>query len=118
MIGQKGTLHLTPFHLCNNPEGAVWLYIKSSFLISSQYLYTGKTTLLIIGLSPTGAYPSGFVCKATGVKYPELCSSSYSTYLYELAIDIFNVAQLATMKHESRIPTSMAMVSANFTTLE
>ena len=44
---------------------------------------TGKTTALIIGLSPTGAYPSRFVSKASYEKYADLCSSSF----LPLAID-------------------------------
>ena len=44
---------------------------------------TGKTTALVIGLSPTGAYPSRFVSQATYAKYSDMCSSSY----LPLAID-------------------------------
>ena len=38
---------------------------------------TGKTSASHIGQSPTGAYPSRFVSKASSEKYSEMCSSSY-----------------------------------------
>ena len=83
---------------------------------------TGKTTALAISLSPTGAYPSRFVSKATYEKYADLCSSSY----LPLAVDDPKskgaisdlVISRATMKHGEKTPTSMAVISSNFTTLE
>lgn len=89
---------------------------------------TGKTTALIIGLSPTGAYPSRFVSKASCAKYADMCSSSYlplavddpksKNVISDLVISLFNGAKAATMKHGESVPTSMAVISANFTTLE
>ena len=89
---------------------------------------TGKTTALAIALSPTGAYPSRFVSKATYEKYADLCSSSYLPLavddpkskgaISDLVISLFNGATGATMKHGEKTPTSMAVISSNFTTLE
>lgn len=88
----------------------------------------GKTTALIIGLSPTGAYPSRFVSKASYEKYADLCSGSYlplavddpksKSAISDLVVALFNGAKAASMKHGERVPTSMAVVSANFPTLE
>ena len=89
---------------------------------------TGKTTALSIGLSPLGAYPSRFVSKATYEKYADLCSSSYLPLgiddpksrgaISDLVISLFNGDKGATMKHGEKVPTSMAVISANFTTVE
>jgi len=89
---------------------------------------TGKTTALAIALSPTGAYPSWFVSKATYKKYADMCSSSYLPLavddpkskgaISDLVISLFNGAAGATMKHGEKTPTSMAVISANFTTQE
>ena len=89
---------------------------------------TGKTTALAIALSPTGAHLSRFVSKATYEKYADMCSSSYlplavddpksKSAISDLSISLFNGATGATMKHGGETPTSMAVISANFTTLE
>lgn len=89
---------------------------------------TGKTTSLMIGLSPCGAYPSRFVSQASYQKYADLCASSYlplgvddpksKKAISDLVISLFNGAKAATMKHGERIPTSMAVISANFTTVQ
>jgi hypothetical protein len=89
---------------------------------------TGKTTGLIIGLSPTGSYPSRFVSKASYAKYAEMCSSSYlplgvddpksKNVISDLVISLFNGAKAATIKHGESVPKSMAVISANFTTVE
>lgn len=74
---------------------------------------TGKTTSLIIGLSPTGSYPSCFVSQATYQKYADLCSSSYlplgiddpksKNAISDLVIALFNGAKAAMMKHEEKL---------------
>lgn len=46
-------------------------------LAYSEKSGTGKTTSITIGLGPTGAYPSRFVCRATYEKYSQLCSASH-----------------------------------------
>ena len=89
---------------------------------------TGKTTALAVALSPMGAYPSRFVSKATYEKYADMCSSSFLPLgiddpkskgaISDLVISLFNGATGATMKHGEKTPTSMAVISANFTTLE
>jgi hypothetical protein len=88
---------------------------------------TGKTTSLIIGLSPVCSYPSRFVSQSTYQKYADLCSSSYlplgiddpksKTVISDLVIALFNGAKAATIKHGEKVPTSMAVLSVNFTTL-
>ena len=89
---------------------------------------TGKTIALAVALSPIGAYPSRFVSKATYEKYADMCSSSFLPLaiddpkskgaISDLVISLFNGATGATMKHGEKTPTSMAVISANFTTLE
>ena len=89
---------------------------------------TGKTTALSIGLSPTGSYPSRLVSKATYEKFADLCSSSYlplgvddpksKGVISDLVIALFNGLKGATMKYGERLPTSMAVISSNFTTVE
>ncbi len=89
---------------------------------------TGKTTALIIGLSITGAYPNRFVSKASYEKYADMCASSYLPLgvddpkskgaISDLVISLFNGAKAATMKRGEKVPISMAVISANFTTVE
>ena len=89
---------------------------------------TGKTTALCIGLSPLGVYPSHLVSKATYEKYSDLCCSSYlplgiddpksKSAISDLVISHFNGAKGATIKRGEQEPTSMAVISANFTTIE
>ena len=89
---------------------------------------TGKTTALCCGLSPLGVYPSRFVSKATYEKYSDLCCSSYlplgiddpksKSAISDLVISLFNGAKGATLKRGEQEPTAMAVISANFTTIE
>lgn len=89
---------------------------------------TGKTTSLIIGLSPAGAYPSRFVSEASYQKYTHLCSSSClplgiddpksKSAISDLVVALFNGAKAATIKHGEKLPTSLAIISANFTTAQ
>ena len=82
----------------------------------------------MVGLSPTGAYPSRFVSKVTYQKYTHMCASSHlplgiddpksKTAVSDLAISLFNGAKAATVKHGERVPTSLAVISANFTTIQ
>lgn len=88
---------------------------------------TGKTTALCIGLSPLGVFPSRFVSKATYEKYADLCCASYlplgiddpksKSAISDLVVSLFNGAKGATLKRGEQIPTSMAVISANFTTI-
>ena len=88
---------------------------------------TGKTSSIIMGMGPTGAYPSRFVSRASYEKYSELCSTSYlplgvddpksKTTISDLCIALFNGAKEATIKHGERSPHSMAVISSNFTTI-
>lgn len=89
---------------------------------------TGKTSASIIGQAPTGAYPSRFVSRASYEKYSEMCCSSYlplavddpksRSAISDLSIALFNGATEATIKHGTRSPHSMAVITANFTTIE
>ena len=89
---------------------------------------TGKETALSIGLSPTGSYPSRLVSKATYEKFADLCSSSYlligvndpkpKGVISDLVIALFSGLKGATMKYGERLPTFMAVISLNFTTIE
>ncbi len=89
---------------------------------------TGKTTASIIGQAPTGAYPSRFVSRASSQKYTEMCCSSYlplavddpksRSAISDLSIALFNGATEATIKHGTRSPHSMAVITANFTTID
>lgn len=88
---------------------------------------TGKTTALMVGLSPTGAYPTRFISEATYQKYTQMCASSYlplgiddpksKTAVSDLVVALFNGAKAATIKHGEKTPTSLAVISANFTTI-
>ena len=70
---------------------------------------TGKTSSLIIGLGPTGAYPSRFVSCASYEKYSQLCATSFlplgiddpksKVSISDLVISLFNGAKEATIKH-------------------
>lgn len=88
---------------------------------------TGKTSSLIIGLGPTGAYPSRFVSRASYEKYSQLCATSFlplgiddpksKVSISDLVILLFNGAKEATINHGEQNPNSMAVISANFTPL-
>ncbi len=89
---------------------------------------TGKTTALRCGLAITAVYPSRFYSKATLEKYTELCSNSHlplgiddpksRTIISDLIIALFNGAKGATIKRGEVKPSSMAVISANFSTAE
>lgn len=89
---------------------------------------TGKTTSLLMGLSPSGAYPRRFISKATYEKYADMCSTSFlplavddpksRTIVSDLVMFLFNGVQDGTMKRGEMAATTTAIISSNFTTLE
>lgn len=116
-------------------SGAMALHYKT---ILSKFLFcpiplafgpsgTGKTTALKCSLGMLGN-SKRFYSKATIAKYTQLCSSSCiplgiddpksQAAISDLTIALFNGAVGATMKRGAEKPLAMAIVSANFTTIE
>ena len=89
---------------------------------------TGKTTALSVTLSPTGAYPARFVSQASYAKYADQCSSSNLPLaiddpksriaISDLVVALFSGMKGPTMTWGEKLPHSMAIISANFTTIE
>lgn len=89
---------------------------------------TGKTTSLRCGLAIVGAHPDRFYSKASLEKYCELSSGSSlpfgiddpksRTALGDLTVALFNGAKEATIKRGEKVPSCMAVISANFTVSE
>lgn len=89
---------------------------------------TGKTTAMRCGLALLGVHNSRLFSRATYEKYADLCATSYlplgvddpkpKTTVSNLTVSLFNGAQEGTVSHGSKEPLSMAVVCANFTTLE
>ena len=86
---------------------------------------TGKTTVILCGLSLLGAHDSRFYGKLTIEKILDLCSSSCiplgvddpqsKNDISRLLIDLFNGARSATITRGERKPSSTCIISANFT---
>lgn len=93
---------------------------------------TGKTTDLRCGLSIVGTHPgsrpSRFYSKGTLERYTDICSQSCLPFamddpksknaISDLTIALFNGANGTTMKRGDVIPSSMAVIAANFTKSE
>ena len=89
---------------------------------------TGKTTAMRCGLAMVGAHPARLFSRATYEKYANLCAASHlplgvddpksKTTISELTVSLFNGAQEGTISRGAKVPLSMAVVCANFTTTE
>uniref|UniRef100_A0A1X7TYB4 Uncharacterized protein n=1 Tax=Amphimedon queenslandica TaxID=400682 RepID=A0A1X7TYB4_AMPQE len=94
-------------------------------LAFSEKSGTGRTSSIIIGLGPTGAYPSRFISHASYKKYSELCATSFlplgiddpksKVSISNLVLSLFNGAKEAIIKHGEQNHSSVAVRSANFT---
>lgn len=82
---------------------------------------------LFIGLSLLQVFPSHFVSKAKCKIYTDFCCASYlslgiddpksKSAISDLVVAYFNSAKGAILKWGEQILTSVAVISANFTTI-
>lgn len=87
---------------------------------------TGKTTSLQCGLALVGSYPNRLFSRGTKQKYLELCSGSsfpigiddpsFQKDIDSLCVDLFNGAKSGSITRGERLPTTTAVIAANFAT--